>query len=94
MGRYWISLLHSSSTHCRYFKQSALHLRGVGARCLSLLQELATAIFQQDNEQPHVARIVQMFSVNHQIELLPWLARSPDLSPIENMWSMVTQCLA
>ncbi|GFV94693.1 transposable element Tcb1 transposase [Trichonephila clavipes] len=25
------------------------------------------------------------------IELLPWRARSPDLSPIENMWSMVAQ---
>ncbi|GFU70900.1 transposable element Tc1 transposase [Trichonephila clavipes] len=42
---------------------------------------------------PHVARIVQMFFVNHQIGLLPWLARSPDLSPIENMWSMVPQRL-
>ncbi|GFX76838.1 transposable element Tcb1 transposase [Trichonephila clavipes] len=36
-----------------------------------------------------MARIVQRF--NHQIELLPWPARSPDLSPIENMWSMVAQ---
>ncbi|GFX78966.1 transposable element Tcb1 transposase [Trichonephila clavipes] len=54
---------------------------------------LATAIFQQDNAQPHVARIIQRFFVNHQIELLPWPARSPDLSPIENMWSMVVQRL-
>ncbi|GFU67180.1 transposable element Tcb1 transposase [Trichonephila clavipes] len=27
------------------------------------------------------------------IELLPWPVRSPDLSPIENMWSMVAQRL-
>ncbi|GFX87779.1 transposable element Tcb1 transposase [Trichonephila clavipes] len=40
---------------------------------------------------PHVTRIVQRFFVNHQIELLSWLARSPDLSPVENMWSMVAQ---
>ncbi|GFV80879.1 transposable element Tcb1 transposase [Trichonephila clavipes] len=33
---YWISLSHSSSTHCRYFKQPVLHLRGVGANCPSL----------------------------------------------------------
>ncbi|GFY34577.1 transposable element Tcb1 transposase [Trichonephila clavipes] len=60
---------------------------------LPCLQGLATAIFQQDNAQPHLARIVQRFFVNHQIELLPWPARSPDLSPIENMWSMVAQRL-
>ncbi|GFV46882.1 transposable element Tcb1 transposase [Trichonephila clavipes] len=35
----------------------------------------------------------RMFFVNHQIELLPWPARSPDLSPIENMWFMVAQRL-
>ncbi|GFT25183.1 transposable element Tc3 transposase [Trichonephila clavipes] len=56
---------------------------------LPYLQGLATAIFQQENARPHVARIVQRLFVNHQIELLPWTARSPDLSPIENTWSMV-----
>ncbi|GFT05920.1 transposable element Tcb1 transposase [Trichonephila clavipes] len=60
---------------------------------LSYLQCLATAIFQQDNVRTHVARIVQRFFVNHQIELLPWPVLSPDLSLIENMWSMVAQRL-
>ncbi|GFV39863.1 hypothetical protein TNCV_4145001 [Trichonephila clavipes] len=49
------------------------------------LQGLATAIFQQDNARPHVSHIVQRFFVNHEIELLPWPARSPDISPIENL---------
>ncbi|GFT13521.1 transposable element Tcb1 transposase [Trichonephila clavipes] len=53
----------------------------------------ATAIFQNDNARPHVCHIVQRFFVNHQIEFLPWWAHSPDLSPIENMWSMVAQRL-
>ncbi|GFW31845.1 transposable element Tcb1 transposase [Trichonephila clavipes] len=56
---------------------------------LPYIQGLDTAIFQQDNAQSHAARIVQRFFVNHQIELLPWPARSPDLSPIENIWSKV-----
>ncbi|GFT46571.1 transposable element Tcb1 transposase [Trichonephila clavipes] len=61
---------------------------------LPYLKGLTTAIFQQDYARPHVARIFQSpISVNHQIELLPWLARSPDLSPLENMWSMVAQRL-
>ncbi|GFT66428.1 transposable element Tcb1 transposase [Trichonephila clavipes] len=60
---------------------------------LPYLQGLATVLFQQDNVQPHVAHIVQRFFVNHQIELLPCLARSLDLSPIENTRSMVAQRL-
>ncbi|KFM65074.1 Alpha-soluble NSF attachment protein, partial [Stegodyphus mimosarum] len=60
---------------------------------LPYVQGLPRAIFQQDNAPPHVARIVQGFFVNCQIELLPWLACCPDLSPIENMWSMVAERL-
>ncbi|GFW20112.1 transposable element Tcb1 transposase [Trichonephila clavipes] len=52
--------------------------------------------------QPYFNRIIRYHawhalskgsSVNHHIELLPCLARSPDLSPMENMWSMVAQRL-
>ncbi|GFX18034.1 transposable element Tcb1 transposase [Trichonephila clavipes] len=60
---------------------------------LPYLQGLATAIFHQDNARPHVACIVERFFVNHQIELLPWLAHSPYLTPIEYIWSMVAQRL-
>ncbi|KFM68277.1 Transposable element Tc3 transposase, partial [Stegodyphus mimosarum] len=60
---------------------------------LPYLQGLHTAIFQQNNAQPQVARIVQGFFVNRQIELLPWPACSLDLSPIENMWSTVAERL-
>ncbi|GFV85207.1 transposable element Tcb1 transposase [Trichonephila clavipes] len=61
---------------------------------LPYLQGLVTDIFQQNNAQPHVSRIVQRFFVNHQIELLPWPSHSPDLSPIENVWSIIASRLA
>ncbi|GFU93650.1 transposable element Tcb1 transposase [Trichonephila clavipes] len=48
------------------------------------LQGLA-AIFQQDNARPHVARIVQRFFVNHQIELLPWPALSESFADIKHV---------
>ncbi|GFY04551.1 transposable element Tcb1 transposase [Trichonephila clavipes] len=53
-----------------------------GESRICLHRGLATAIFQQDIARPHVARIVQKFFVDHQIELLPWPARSQDLLPI------------
>ncbi|GFU71347.1 transposable element Tcb1 transposase [Trichonephila clavipes] len=40
--------------------------------------------------EPVVFRYLQGLAT---IELFPWSARSPDLSPIENMWSMIAQLL-
>ncbi|GFX46396.1 transposable element Tcb2 transposase [Trichonephila clavipes] len=46
-----------------------------------LMQRLPGAIFQQDNGRPHTARVSQDFL--RTVTILPWPARSPDLSPIE-----------
>ncbi|GFV91883.1 transposable element Tc3 transposase [Trichonephila clavipes] len=60
---------------------------------LPYIQSLPSAIFHQDNARPHVHAMFQAFFFIHQIELLPWLACSPDLSPILNVWSMFEQRL-
>ncbi|GFV53995.1 transposable element Tcb1 transposase [Trichonephila clavipes] len=49
---------------------------------LPYIQGFVTAILQQDKARIYVARIVERFFVNHQIELLPWSTFSPDLSPL------------
>ncbi|GFY18280.1 DDE_3 domain-containing protein [Trichonephila clavipes] len=48
---------------------------------------LSEAIFQQDNVRPHTARVAQDFLSHFQI--LPWLARSPDMSPVEHVWDQL-----
>ena len=42
--------------------------------------------FQQDHARCHVARICNQFLARNNINVLPWPALSPDLSPIEHLW--------
>ncbi|GFV74236.1 transposable element Tcb2 transposase [Trichonephila clavipes] len=51
---------------------------------LPLMQRLPGAIFQQDNAQPHTAKVSQ--DCLWTVTALFWPARSPDLSPIEHIW--------
>ncbi|GFY29634.1 transposable element Tcb1 transposase [Trichonephila clavipes] len=50
---------------------------------LPLMQRLPEAIFQQDNARRHTERVLQ--DCLRTVTTLPWTARSPDLSLIENI---------
>ncbi|UYV74872.1 hypothetical protein LAZ67_12001574 [Cordylochernes scorpioides] len=47
--------------------------------------------FQQDNDRPHTARVTM--DCLQSCRNLPWPARSPDLSPIENIWDVMRRRL-
>ncbi len=43
-------------------------------------------MLQHDNAGPHVERICTQFMEAENIQVLAWLAYSPDMSPIEHVW--------
>ena len=48
-------------------------------------------IFQQDNASVHASASTRQWLLDSSIETLPWPAKSPDLSPIENVWAMLVR---
>ncbi|GFV48975.1 transposable element Tcb2 transposase [Trichonephila clavipes] len=51
---------------------------------LPLIQRLPGAIFQQDHDRHHTAKVSE--DCHRTVTTLLWLDRSPDLSPIEHIW--------
>ena len=48
-----------------------------------------TWLYQQDNARPHTAATTRAWFEEHQIPLLEWPAKSPDLNPIERLWAFL-----
>ncbi|GMF59858.1 unnamed protein product [Phytophthora fragariaefolia] len=47
--------------------------------------------FQQDGASIHCSKCTQEFFAEQEVRVLPWPARSPNLNPIEKLWSSMSR---
>ncbi|GBO09500.1 hypothetical protein AVEN_130037-1 [Araneus ventricosus] len=55
--------------------------------CDVIFMTIPMDLFQQDNARPHTDAVTQRSLLS--VDVLPWLARSPDLSPIQHVWDII-----
>ncbi len=72
--------------------RSAQYIDVLSTRLLPHLQN--DDIFQHDLAPCHTSKIVKTFFENHNVTVLDWPGNSPDVNPIENLWSIVKNRLS
>lgn len=81
---------------CEGNMNSSQYIQVLESKLLSTIQDhgIQNPIFQQDSAPCHVSKKSKEWIANNEINLLDWPGYSPDLNPIENVWSVFKRKVA
>lgn len=87
-----IQVIDGTLNASRYIKE-ILEPKLLSSAC-DMFGQVSGFIFQQDGAPCHTAQLCKKWFMKSKVQLLTWPGNSPDLNPIENLWSRLKKLVA
>jgi len=88
----WMQLINGTLNASRYINE-VLETKLMPS-VHDIFGDISEFVFQQDGAPCHTAKTCIKWFTDHNVQLLTWPGNSPDLNPIENLWSRLKKLVA